>query len=594
MSRNLRDDYKQIHGVWIGFVEDIIKFYMEGGLTAKDGKKIRVPEWVMWQDPMKSGIIIGHLNEKKEIKNDILTYGFDVRVLETYRRKERSDSLNHGSVNISIENADADCRLELAVDGKPVKRGATSGKIDLFGKKRDSKIRVTLVRSNLNKLAGSKRYKVLVEYKDDPRIVNGKQQPSFYYESKAIYYVDIKGTGTGASAAPATKPEQPSKSTGVWVLKDTSTSKRVDDMWKNQKQFKFDANVELTSVTFETVYTDNDPKMCYTERTKHTWNHPGQTLAVGTTVPVTMTITDDGSVNVDSSKRGLNAFTALKATITYKSSGIGYGVFVSQASKGSDPGGGGVSISPGSPKQTKSFTSQVPVREASPGDTFVIRMESMQGPIMTEVKFQYVFEKGAPQSSEKVEVTLTAEEPEPEPDPEQMDNDPPEPGKVVKIKPEGKKTEPDPKPKPKTVERWYTHAEGYYKFKLPDGWEVSAKHMFDDADDDYDTIWSPDQDMAIICDRGHTDGFSDAGLKTVVKSILENNPDSKVEYCKLGEVAAAKVAGFNKDDSIMDWQVIFHYKSRGYHISVVIPAKSPLAKMPDPPGWMLGSIILLK
>ena len=167
------------------------------------------------------------------------------------------------------------------------------------------------------------------------------------------------------------------------------------------------------------------------------------------------------------------------------------------------------------------------------------------------------------------------------------------PGKVVVIKEGTGKTEPTSR-KPQVQENWYTHAEGIYKFKLSPGWTVSQKKMFDETNNEYDTLWSPEKDMAMVCSRSHTSGFSDAALKAAVQHFIKESPSVKTGSMTLSGAKVAVVADFEKDDGVMSWQVLMHKNSRGCLISIVKPAKTRQDELPDAPSWMLGSLVMLK
>ncbi|MCX6564837.1 MAG: hypothetical protein NTW38_00165 [Candidatus Aminicenantes bacterium] len=602
---NYRQDYQQICGVWVGFVEDIITFYMQGGLKAADGKPIHIPEWVMNPDPMKAGIIVGHLNEIKEIKGDMLRYGFDVRVMENYRHKEHSDSLNHGKVLITLENADADTGIELAVDGKPIKRSGNAGKIDLTGFKKDSKIRVTLVRGKLSTCVGKIRYQITVDYQPDPRIENGVQKPPFYYPSRAFYYIDVTGSGTNpstskppsSSSTSGTNP--PPQSAGVWRLTKIVKKKVLPQSTGGNPGYTQEVTLEDTSVEITvTGHVSGPPPRTVIVRSKHTWDHPGTTLIPKTMVPVKIAGKDNGSSGYDNLASGSNAATYVKAWIITKIGGQEYGLFTS-ISGSRDQDGGGISFVCGGNRNSSELrTIQMPIEEGSPGDQLIVLVGSRDTSytIGADVEYHYVYEQG-PQPAGKADASLTAEETPPEPEPAGMDNVPPKPGEVVKI-PQTKENQPPVKPHPPiTTEQWYTHAEGDYKFKLPKGWKISAKHFFDETSAEYDTIWPADEGLAIICSRAYTlNGAKsdDEMLKEFTAKMLKDNPGAPSMRLKYGEALAVQIADYDEDARVMHWNVTLSYKGRSYFISVCLPSPSAPAKMPDPPAWMLGSLVILR
>lgn len=583
---NFRQDYQQICGVWIGFVEDIVRAYMNGALRAADGTRIRVPEWVMNPDPMRTGIIVGHLDEKKDISGDTLRYGFDLRVMENYRRKERSESLNHGKVLVTLANPDSNTKLELAVDGKPVNRSAASGRIDLAGFKKDSRIRLTLVRSALSSFSGVKRYTITVEYQPDPRIENGITKPSFYYPSKAIYYVDVTGSGSGAktkaSAGPASVPPTTSVK-GVWRLEEVVKDKRFDDMFRNQN-ITADTAVDDTGITINCKQQLTAPARTVTWNSRHTWTHPGQTLTPGTRVPVTITLDSTDS----------NPSCHLEAWVQPKAGGMSWGLFDHPTSGGKDSNGGGVSLYNNNTSGTA--TVNMPVPEGKPGSELIVRLSCLHIPMTAEVRFRYVWEAAGtkPDTPAKADAVLKAEEPAPEPEPPGMDNEPPEPGELVVIPKTEEKTPPKTKHKAPPAENWYTHPTGDYKFKLSAGWTVARKKFFDENDEEYDTLWPAGQDMAIVCARSFTDNGSKSAegvLSAFAAKTLKSNPGAESARIKLGAAEVQQIAAYDKNEGVATWHIGLFHKGRSYYIAVSMPLKSAPKKMPDPPAWMLGSIV---
>jgi hypothetical protein len=591
-----RQDYEKICGIHIGFVEEIVKYYMGGGLKAADGKPIKVPEWVMRPDPMQSGIILGHLNENKNINGDMLRYGFDVRVMESYRIRERSDSLNNGKVLITLENADANASMELSVDGTPIKRSAASGKIDLAGFKRLGTIRVTFVHNNLKAFKGVKRYRISVAYEPDPRMVDGKTLPPFYLSSKAIYYVDVTGAGSGAgatstagTATTVTTGQAAAPTTaanGVWKLDKVNKSKKFDDFYRNQN-ITSDALLDNAKIEINGSQQLSGPARTISWHSTHQWNHPGITLTPGTKAPITISVTQDGDKSGPSC--GLAAWTRTTG-------GMDIGLFDNPTFGGRDSNGGVVSLD--KTKASGSLIKQMPIPTGRPGETLHIRLSVLSVPMTAEVEFVYVWGTGAAVTPpEKTDAVLQAEEPQPPPEPAGLDNVPPEPGELVPI-PKTEVTTPPEKPKkPISTGDWYVHPTGDYKFKLSTGWKVYARKFFNDKDNGYDTLFPPDEGMAIICARDYTDNGSqsaDSVLKAFSDKMLKKSAQAQSMRVKFGMAEAVQIGDYDKDAGVMTWNIGVFFKGRSYFISVAMPSANRPSRIPDPPAWMLGSMVMLR
>lgn len=590
-----RQDYQQVCGVWIGFVEDVVRFYMEGGLRARDGSPIRVPEWVMNAEPMRTGVIVGHLAEAKEIRGDTLRYGFDLRVLENYRRRERSESLNHGKVLISLENPDADTGFELAVDGRPVRRSGASGRIDLAGFRTDSRIRVDLVRGRLSTLAGTQRYRLLVEYQPDPRQEGGKTPPPCYYPSKAIYYLDVTGGKAGsATQAPAsgsgTTPGAAPKAAGVWRFKEVQKLKGRDQKTIDYRSNQFvaaDSIVGEAEIALTESWKSWDEKarkdVVHTVDLKAGWTKPGPTLSPKTTLPVTLTLS--GSPKLDAS-------AVLSGWSEHRDSTYGLGLWFRENTGSLDSTGGIVSIGEKAPSP-RSRTVQVPIPEAGrTGDKLTLELSTNLSVVTGKIRLEYVYEAGAGPSG-AAGATLTAEERPPEPEPPGLDNVPPQPGDLLPL-PKTTGTRPaggDPPREPAGT--WYAHPGGGYRFRLARGWRLEPRRLYDDASGDYDTLWPADKGMAVICARGATEQGGRDGrsvLRAWAEKLVRENPGATVAYEPLGGLQGARVSAFDRQAKVMHWHLGLFHQGRSFYVSVTLPAPSPPDRLPAPVAEMLASL----
>lgn len=589
-----RQDYQQVCGVWIGFVEDVVRFYMEGGLKARDGSPIRVPEWVMHPDPMRTGVIVGHLAEAREIKGDTLRYGFDLRVLENYRRRERSESLNHGKVLVTLENPDADTSFELSVDGRPLRRSGASGRIDLAGFRKDGRIRVDLVRGRLSALAGTRRYKLLVEYQPDPRLEGGKSLPPFYYPSKAIYYLDVTGGKAGGAAASAAgkgaAPAGASQAAGTWRLKEVQKLQDRDQKMIDYRRNQFvsaEAVPGETEIALSESWKSWDEKarrdVVRTVQLKAAWAPPGASVGPKATVPVTLTLS--GSPRLDAS-------ASLSAWFTGKGSTMGFGLWTQAATGSRETHGGSVSISDREPPP-RSRTIPVPFPEATrAGDTVTLEVMAYLSVVTARVRYLYVWEQGeAPAAA--AEARLSAEEPVPAPEPPGLDNVPPQPGDLLPL-PKTTGSPPAGGGAPREpAGTWYAHPGGGYRLRLAKGWRIEPRRFFDEASGEYDTLWPADKGMAVVCARGSTEQGGRNGrsvLQAWADRLVRENPGAAVAFEPLGGAAGARVAAYDRQAKVMHWHLGLLHQGRSYYLSVTMPAASPPARLPEAVAEMLGSL----
>ena len=322
LSKTLREDYTHHTGIVIPFVEEIVQFYMKGGVKAPDGHSIRVPEWTMWIEPMKCPVILDHINESKEINNDGLSYGFEIQLVERYKPTAESPTrktfLNHGKLIISVDGLDSDTQLNVSFAGKSLSASVKDPGCEVDLAKIDPKkgCRLTLTRAKLSSFTGTKTYRIEVHFKDDPKIEKGVKTPSFYYEEKAYYQVSVQGTKKTSSASPAPAlgsqapmPQETGQTKSMWVLQKAWTEEHFDSMFAGQPhQYKqtIEQNKATTSIAYK-VSGKEPPKIA---RSLHSWTDPGSLLVPGEILEMTLTTENGGSQNMLSD--GLSHFTQIK------------------------------------------------------------------------------------------------------------------------------------------------------------------------------------------------------------------------------------------------------------------------------------------
>lgn len=149
---------------------------------------------------------------------------------------------------------------------------------------------------------------------------------------------------------------------------------------------------------------------------------------------------------------------------------------------------------------------------------------------------------------------------------------------------------PPPPTKKNGNARWYTHATGLYRFRMPDGWKVT------EVGQDIDTV-TENGTIEIYPGRKESrwDSMSKAesSVARMIKAQLDKNPGSRESTIRLGSVTARMVAAAQKTGGTI-WFVYFPYRNATHYIGVATGAGYNKLELPAPVARMLGTLEFLR
>ncbi len=607
--------YEHLVGVRIPTENQVIAFYMNGGLTddtdpeRNRGQRIKISEWVMRPrlhrskllklqhtpaDPVP--VLVPGADERLECK-------FAVQLIDTYTPLGRSYGGNNpvirGKLSVFIQRPGPDdLEPEISLEVKQGMRVFAAARnserynvitIDLADAYRQELLKSTggdplallsaitrpvqplsfdinFSRRKPAELKGRRQYVLMVRYVDN----DSPKDPAIYENVDAPFVIDLEPAGgtTVGGGGTAPLPGGP-----AWVLTKTTaeTKKKAES---KSRQFNEGYGIVNVKETFDIKGTNRDAWCAWKTikdlpkgtpsgplhreselRFDLSWTAPPPRLPIGWAMPMELTW-----------KRSYRATVPEKLTDSI--GGLSYNMFNGKWSV--KPFAIGVSdAAPGPLKD--SFIVPPPDDPKNPILTVRVTWEAYQE-VFHEVVYEYGLQKGpAPTVSGHV----TPPKFEPPVEDAEIDNVPPI---------EEEETPPPPVPEAKKVARlWYTHPSGDYRLLLPDGWNVAAKHLFDEENDEYDTLMPPDQGMALICARSVNDHkVENAGriLTEYAQQLLKQNPGSRSANFRVGSAVAVQVANHDPKDKVMHWHLKLFEKGRSYNLSVAMPAAKAMERMP--------------
>ncbi len=597
----MRQEYQRLAGVSTPTVEEVIRFYMGGGVG-----KIKVPRWVFSTDPPRELVLIDIADAKSRADKGIARHAVKLRVREyPYSWMGPGRIVNRlpvtrGKLSIRLEDDDSDAWLGLALNGKPVKGVAVGSSTsvrtftaDLAALKSDVQaadgFALSLFRQNLAELRGEKRYRIVVDYVDG-RDASGD---AVYDPSRAIFYVVFnKGqqappAGWRASSRPAqastpTGPSTPRHRGPAWYLVGTRAVKDTARLGGGRTA---PGSISATSGSYSVPFSNEWQEGV--DSWSASWTAPPSVLKVGDTVSGTLTVSNAGSTvrnKQDSKPRRLSS--SVSCRIFYRDRSVGAGTSASAA------------IDLDRPENAKpSDTVNYSWRVFAPADEKKMQVGFQFGVYYMMYDYDYRDDTppppksstattkpaaSAPPTSVSSEVVV-AEAPKPREDPRLSDT-PPEDGEEVPVV-KDRKTPPKP-PTPK--ERWYTHARGDYRMPLPRGWSIR-----EGSGTGVDTLTPEDVSVIVRPGRSYAEitGLSvDKALQRAVDALRGKRPDP-VTSITVGGAPGRVITTYDAKDKCWLWHVLFLQADRCYYIGITLPDSSgPAPEMPARAASMLNGV----
>jgi hypothetical protein len=138
--------------------------------------------------------------------------------------------------------------------------------------------------------------------------------------------------------------------------------------------------------------------------------------------------------------------------------------------------------------------------------------------------------------------------------------------------------------------RWYTHATGLYRFRLPDGWKVT------EMEEDTDTVT---ENGTIELYPGRKEVRWDSMVKAessvarMIRTQLDKNPGSRKSTIRLGSVTADMVAAPQETGGTI-WFIYFAHRNTTHFIGAATGARYNKMELPPPVAQMLDALEFLR
>ena len=629
---SLREEYARLSGVRVPPVEDVIKFYVQGGVKNKTGQAIPVPEWVTVSDPIRAVVTIektpGIEKQTPPEKGGALRHAFDFILYEVYRSPKgmwKKRPVNRGILDVLLENGDDDSSIYLSQDGKRINGISGPGgpsntmySVELNPPKESAgKIRpytLTFAHKHPELIRGKKSYKVSVRYRDQ----KDAKGETLYHSSSAVYWIDLTGkekkttrpttaekkdSGGAVDAGGASSEADDYTGAGggqpVWIL----TREWVETENLNPTDYKkVKTNASGNSATISVSTPDRNGML--TIGWKFSWSVPDKMIPArsgtndkpnklvltvekveqpaGMEIPwgCNMYFYDGWLGPTKDTSRQWRHFGA-----SYRDYHSGKKTFPVSAEYSWLP----VYVSPG---EEKTKGKQVLHIKAEAGAF------SITGRVRAFYEYTYqpgVAQEKPPEKEQEppeIAVEMRSEKTEtPEID-KRMDNQPPEPGEVVRIAKGITLPEPPPPPPlPKAVPsgNWYNHPSGDYKFPLPKGWQIAAEDM-----DGSDVVVYKDDSVAVFCVRAVESVDPAKDDKEIDRLIAGRKPGQSAARALLGGKKAVTLSYPDKDENSVVRTIHLFNNGRAYNIILMSEPGKNDQKILDPAFAMIEGIRFIR
>jgi hypothetical protein len=191
-----------------------------------------------------------------------------------------------------------------------------------------------------------------------------------------------------------------------------------------------------------------------------------------------------------------------------------------------------------------------------------------------------------------VQAVITAEWADKKPsefkDDPRLDNLPPEIGAMIPIHEDVYLF-----PAAKTAPKWFTHAEGFYRFQIPGEWEVIENR----AGAGLDRIVGKSSFLIVEVNRSHTKiAQPDVAYGMILQGLLKSDPQTRTFDLNYGgapvKVFAQRIKAGEAEMSA--WHLLFYNGGNLYQLSVIAPLSSAPQKIPAQMQEALKTLQFLK
>lgn len=609
----LRDEYVRITGVRAPSVEEVVAFYMRGGVRREKGAPIPVPEWVLSADENRGVVAIDHDRSQDvvEAKTDLARYRFALRVVDPRKKpgntSRSEDPVSRGVLVLTLENDDDDARIDVSAAGRPVagmplRNGTSRHRVEVDFRKLPGGTRpggfldVAFTRNAVRSLRGKTTYRIVAEFLDS----GTPADPAVYHPSRAVFFVDVTppvaAPGASAPKAPGGSPAAAGGSGGgaFRLAKEERTGSPCEHHSKDA-HCSTDWSGRLDGSRFLTSNVQECPGL---EPRRRAHSFDGSFVPPPAVLRPGDVLTLQATADVKCEPRGDELCDGIRSLLRVRVPPSPFHAPIDQPGRYEGPE---VSLPPrdrqtGSSSGSTSTRIQAPKLWPMPPDAKPLEVRVVAaGPHEScpgmQVVYRYEWTPGGAAAPTETRVEARSEVPPVPPTPPGLDEVPPKEGDVVPVLPASPpgKTPPaappvvrrTPPPPPVVADRWYEHPRGGYRFPLPRGYDLKPKTSLGEPDPAYDTVFAPGESAALVCARGSEDVArkDPAELLTAWSGNVARGDRSAVVRSQLIGGAPGKIVE-TFSEGVATHHIAFVSAGRAYHLSAAFPSPraAPLPK----------------
>lgn len=604
----LREEYVRITGVHAPSVEEVVAFYMRGGVRQEKGAPIPVPEWVLSADESRGVVAIEHdrAQDVVEAKPEVARYRFALRVIDPRRppgadmRVERP--VTRGTLVLTLENDDDEARIDVSASGKPIagiplKSGTSRRRVEVDfrrlpgGTRPGGFLDVAFSRPALRTLRGKTTFRIVAEYLDS----GTPADPAVYHPSRAVFFVDVTPPGAAPASAAPKGPSSPATSGGdggagtFRLAKEERTGTPCEHHAKDAR-CTTDWSGRLEGSRFRTSNVQECPGL---EPRRRAHSFDGSFVPPPAVLRPGDLLTLQATADVACEPRGDELCDGIRSLLRVRIPRSPFHAPVDQPERYEGPE---VSLPPrdrqtGSSSGSTATRIQAPKLWPMPPDTRPLEVRvTASGPHEScgglQIAYRYEWTPGGAAAPAQTRVEARSEIPPEPPTPAGLDEVPPKEGDLVEVlaaSPPGKAPPASPPaarvtPTAAAPERWYVHPEGGYRFPLPRGYELRPRTNLGDPDAGYDTVFAPGESAALVCARGSEDvARKDPAelLAAWATGVARGDRSAVVRRLLVGGSPGAIVETFS--GGVSTHHVAFVTSGRAHHLSAAFPSPAPAA-----------------
>lgn len=608
LSDTLREEYARLSGVEVPAVEDVVRFYMEGGIRGIRGDRLPVPEWVLNADPVRATVEIRYdpARDVRDTRPDLVSHRLTFFVEELYRAPGAAilgrRKVTRGRLTLQLQTDDDAASLLVQIGGRklsgiPVAGAASlrrfSLELDALKPEllRDQPFQVTFLHRHPEQVRGKQSFKIAVDYND----LTDAAGPALYHPSRAVFWIDLQG-GTpglppvtvppGTPAPPTLPPAAPGPG---WLFRRTKVdAERFALAPSDVRSYQFTllaAKDGRVSYRDELVLTSDGQDQGALREREVTWTVPPPFLPANQAVPLELAI------------RRVRDKPASAAGIR----GCDVKVLTHLRPAPSRP-----EFKPIQLPQTLSLPSAADRRTEDwltpdpaiyPGYdtltlTLMVLVNSQRGERLSyTVEYEYGAAAAPPAG------TQVRWEPTPAATDRDTDNLPPERGERKAITPGKKDGDDDARP-PTAGEdvRWYVHPTGDFRFRVPRSWAIFPEHAHPlRPDKEYDHVGDGiDVDQIIVWRRFQGAMPPEGGFAEKVEALLKQHPRAAAALASFAGARALLVTYKTDNGYASTHLYLLRGGKRYYFHTYGEPAGTDFSRPPPVPDRLLRTLEFLK